>query len=158
MRRHRSTEERYWSKVKKTSGCWSWTGTIDNNGYAIMSIYHKASGVRAHRISWELHYGPIPAGMFVLHHCDNPICSRPDHLFLGTQRDNLKDMRDKGRQVSGERHGRAKLTPSDVRSIRKKRAAGEPLGALAKEYGVSFAQIGRIARGDNWREANALPG
>jgi len=77
----------------------------------------RKAGIKGtHRVSWELHYGPIPKGMSVLHKCDNPPCVRPDHLFLGTQQDNLQDMRNKGRHRwgLGERHAHAKLTTEIV--------------------------------------------
>lgn len=86
-------EERYIPVPE--SGCWIWTGHIRTNGYGAMSIKSKLQ--YAHRISWELHNGPIPEGLFVLHKCDNPPCVNPDHLFIGTQKDNLQDAFKKGR-------------------------------------------------------------
>jgi hypothetical protein len=81
----------FWNKVNKTSGCWIWTAA-NKDGYG----RYSNSGY-AHRISWEMHFGKIPAGMFVCHKCDNPPCVNPDHLFLGTNQDNVNDMRAKGR-------------------------------------------------------------
>lgn len=91
--------ERFWAKVRKSKGCWEWTGAKQHNGYGFI---HTGGHVirrplRAHRASWELHYGPIPAGLWVLHRCDNPSCVRPDHLFLGSRSDNMKDCAAKGR-------------------------------------------------------------
>lgn len=96
---------RFWEKVFKTETCWLWTGWR-HKGYGVISI--NQDPVRAHRFSWELHNGPIPVGdveICVLHHCDNPTCVRPDHLFLGTDADNAKDCIEKGRNSRGPEHG-----------------------------------------------------
>lgn len=99
-----SMEERFWRRVQKTDSCWTWVGSLDGHGYGQI----RASGprdvtlmiLRAHRYSYELHVGPIPEGLNVCHHCDNPRCVRPDHLFVGTARDNAIDMVRKGRNWS----------------------------------------------------------
>ena len=90
--------ERYWRRVTKSaeSDCWGWMGATDGRGYGAISGVGNAPK-KAHRVSWEIHFGSIPAGMGVLHKCDNPKCSNPAHLFLGTQRDNCRDMASKGR-------------------------------------------------------------
>lgn len=107
-----------------------------------------------HRYSWTLAYGAIPAGMSVLHRCDNPPCVRPDHLFLGTRADNVRDMYAKGRErqasAPGERNGQAKLTWVSVHAIRA--AAGVSSAALASEHGVTTSLIAMIRRGVIWRE------
>jgi hypothetical protein len=140
--------------------CWQWTGRRDANGYGF-----TVRGQRAHRVSWEDTFGPIPPGLFVCHHCDNPSCVRPDHLFLGSSADNNRDRHAKGRsrglfqsgpqhpatQRAGERHWRAKLTASDVRRIRERRADGQQNAEIASAYGVNPATISRIARGI-WRK------
>jgi HNH endonuclease len=87
---------RFWPKVKKTATCWLWTGYIDNKGYGKMWRRPQKAAI-ASRVSWELHNGPIPEGMNVLHRCDNPACVRPEHLFLGTIMDNNRDRYAKGR-------------------------------------------------------------
>jgi len=116
--------------------------------------------VYAHRLAWELTYGPIPDGMLVCHHCDNPICCRPDHLFLGTPSDNMQDALRKGRffmgerrsvLVRGERSGMAKLRTPDVLAIRERYAQGDISQlALAKEYGVAHQLVSRIIRREIW--------
>lgn len=101
MTTRRPLADRFWEKVHKTESCWLWTASV-KDGFPYGQIGHPGTRTprRAHRVSWELHNGPIPAGLFVLHKCDNPRCVRPDHLFLGTQSDNLKDAYSKGRMVS----------------------------------------------------------
>jgi hypothetical protein len=91
----KSIEKRYWKKVVKTSSCWRWTGSKDRHGYGQMRINQKLQ--QAHRVAWEIFNGKIPLGMCVLHYCDNPECTRIDHLRLGTLKENSKDMILKGR-------------------------------------------------------------
>lgn len=93
---HRPVEVRFWEKVVKGPGCWSWTSsTSEKGGYGFLS--DRGEKVYAHRLSWELHRGPIPVGLWVLHSCDNPPCCNPEHLFLGTRTDNMQDAARKGR-------------------------------------------------------------
>lgn len=108
---------RFWSRVKKGDGCWLWCGTRSTRGYGQFTILRKPSA--AHRVAWELVRGPIPEGVDVCHHCDNPPCVNPDHLFIGTRSDNMRDAVRKGRLVppinvskSHCRHGHA-LTPEN---------------------------------------------
>jgi hypothetical protein len=95
-----SVTDRFWKKVQKTDSCWVWIGGLSHS-YGWMGI--NSRHVLAHRISWELHNGPIPDGLYVCHHCDNPPCVRPDHLFLGTHDDNMNDKISKGRQGHGKK-------------------------------------------------------
>jgi hypothetical protein len=91
-------EERFWQRVAVSDGCWEWTGTRDKDGYGEISRPGTNAGkVRAHRLSWELHNGDVPEGLWVLHRCDNPPCVRPDHLFVGDYLANIRDMMEKGR-------------------------------------------------------------
>jgi len=144
-----SVEERFWRYVTKGDGCWEWTGTISSNGgYG----WIKSGGimVKAHRFAYRLLVGPIPAGMFVCHHCDNPSCVRPDHLFLGTPADNSHDRDAKGRGVRGERQHSARLTADQVREIREL-SPSIPGTDLAKRYGVAKSSISAVRNGRTWK-------
>ena len=113
--------------------------------------------MRAHRYAWEMVKGLIPTGKAVLHHCDNPPCVRPNHLFLGTDLDNVRDMvikgraRHDGRKPQGEEHGASKLTDSDVRIIRAERNRGVLYAVLARRFGVGETAIRNIVKGVTWR-------
>jgi hypothetical protein len=147
------TAHRLWSRVKKTAGCWLWIAhTV--RGYGAMRAGGRVRG--AHRISWELHYGPIPDGLFVCHHCDNKRCVRPDHLFLGTPADNMADMAAKGRARNGIRIGAAnkksKLTEDQVREIRRLYAGGGITQCeLGQRYGVHNSVICQLIRFRIWK-------
>ena len=133
-------EQRFWIKVKKTRNCWLWTGSTVLDGYGVI---HDGKNRGAHRVSWQIHHGPIPNGMCVLHHCDNPPCVRPEHLFLGTKRDNALDSINKGRHI---RHWW--LTDDDIRTIRKLHIPYIVTAKmLAKKFRVSDGHISNILCG-----------
>jgi len=147
-------EERFWENVDKSGDCWVWTGYKKGNTYGGLSI--KGEKEYAHRISWEIHNGPIPEhdsfhGWCVCHACDNPLCVRPDHLFLGTHADNLGDMASKGRSAIGERNGQSVLTEADVRSIKTLLRLGFLGKDLAEIYGTSKQQISAIKNKKRWQ-------
>jgi hypothetical protein len=144
-RRRIPLTERFWKKIKKTDGCWFWPGAINNKGYGHSWMY--PNNELAHRIAWQLTYGPIPDGLYVCHHCDNRRCVRPDHLFLGTQQDNLHDMKVKGRHV-----GSAKLDEATVLIIRSRYAAGGiTQQALADQYNVDQGTISHLIQRKTWQ-------
>lgn len=153
--------ERFYKWVLKTESCWLWTGSKNKSGYGLIHVKGqngRNSSAGAHRVSWVLHCGEIPAGMHVCHHCDNPTCVRPDHLFLGTRTDNMRDAKAKGRCVlvksgqQGERNLHAKLTADIV--LRLRAEAREWSGfkqdlhrAKAAQYGVSETCIRTAIKG-----------
>jgi len=147
-------DARFWAKVLRGDGCWLWRAGTNKRGYGRIGIVGKQVDL-AHRVAWELVYGPIPDGLCVLHHCDIPSCVRPSHLFLGTRRDNFADMRAKGREHKvgprGERAALAKLTETNVLTIRARRAAGEKLKDIAPDFGISLALVSDIARRKIWK-------
>lgn len=153
---HRPAVERFWAQVNKTDGCWEWTGSLID-GYGSIRLNSKPGGSpRAHRFSYELHCGPIPQGLQVLHHCDNRKCVRPDHLFAGTQTDNMRDMVAKGRNsdVRGEKNPNARLSADDVAEIRCMRAAGHKRPVVAAKFGITTTMVTPITRGKAWRQSN----
>jgi hypothetical protein len=151
--------DRFWRKVRKggANDCWNWVGTKNGDGYGRFHVFTPDGSklVGAHRISWEWANGCSPGDLCVLHHCDNPACVRPDHLFLGTQQDNADDRDRKGRRPPpvGEANGRAKLTAADVARLRAEFAAGEPRPALIAKYRVSKSTVNAVIRGITWRAA-----
>jgi len=147
--KRRNFAERFWEKVTKTPSCWLWTGGKTQDGYGQMN--RDGLNVRANRISWELHNGPIPDGQFVLHCCDNPSCVRPDHLFLGDDAINMADRNAKNRQARGERSGGAKLTASVVQEIRSEHATGTTsYRKLASKHKVGRSTIQAIIERHSW--------
>lgn len=149
-----SLEAKFWKRVIKTDGCWLWTGALDNCGYGQIHL-GMGKHCRAHRASWEIHNGGIAGGLDVLHHYDNPPCTRPDHLFLGTQADNVADMDKKGRRVNapllGMKHWRSKITDDDVRSMRSLKASGVSTGEIAEQFNINRSHAWWIVAGRGWR-------
>jgi hypothetical protein len=140
----------FFKKVKKSSGCWNWTARKNKDGYGQVWINHKS--YYAHRISWSLKNGEIPKGMYILHSCDNPGCVNPNHLFLGTQADNVMDCFKKGKTTFGERDHFAKLKEKEVFEIRRLYKTGVvSQKLLSKMFMVSNTQINLIVRGVSWK-------
>ena len=146
----KTTEERFWEKVRKGQGCWEWTAYKDRDGYGRFSLDGKRR--MAHRVALMLEGIDIPSGMCVCHTCDNPSCVRPDHLFIGTHQDNVTDMMQKGRQVvvRGDELPHSKLTEEDIPLIREYLRYGCNHKYIASLFGVSRPTIGLINIGHTW--------
>lgn len=155
----------FWSKVDKNGPvhpvfgpCWVWTATKDKKGYGFTWIGPERKTrqhIRTHRLSYLLHVGPIPENLSVLHKCDNTSCVRPDHLFLGTQLDNMRDMCRKGRRRAGDARGlrnpRAILTPALIEIARAMYVRGDSYPTIAARFSVGPEAIGRALRGESWK-------
>lgn len=148
--RFKTFEECFWEKSRKSDSCWEWVGAKNSAGRA------NFRGRSAPRIAWRLINGD-PGQLEVCHHCDNPGCVNPNHLFLGTRSENMLDCSRKGRRnprskaKSGEKHHFAKLTQDDVLKIREMARMGISCGEISKLFPVVETQISRIVRGIRWR-------
>lgn len=177
-RQSRPLADRFWDFVdkhgpvpqhqKKLGKCWVWTGGRTGTGrhrYGVINIggQRRSGLIRAHRASWELHRGPIPDGLCVLHRCDHPLCVRPSHLFLGSHADNTADMVRKRRESWGrapnpratlpaypERFVRPRLRPEDVVELREWLAFGMTTADLSFVFGVSDTMIYHVRSGRRW--------
>lgn len=155
--------DRFWAKVevRGPGECWGWRGATNPKGYGMIGVTRgdRQAAITAHRFSYLIHHGPIPTGMQVCHTCDNPPCSNPAHLWLGTASDNQLDAFRKGRKVSPSlgRHGEmapdARLTNAQASEIRSRNASGETQRALAREFGVSEATVYQIVHRTSYRGA-----
>lgn len=132
---------------RRSFGCWLWTGPLNDKGYGI--FYFGRGRVLAHRLSWAIVHGRVPNDRFVLHRCDNPKCCNPEHLFLGTPKDNVDDMDAKGRRnpVHGTAHHGATLNPEQVRDIRSDPRSNADIG---RAYGVTRSAIWKVKNGMWW--------
>jgi hypothetical protein len=148
LRGEQFTEQRFWSKVRRTNACWEWEGHRNPAGYGVFSVGQKL--ILAHRFRWELSNAAIASEQRILHKCDNPACVRIDHLFLGTQADNVADMSAKGRdrKAAGESHGRSKLTDAQVQQIRDLLNKGDLNGVeIGQIFGVSKSVVSLVRNG-----------
>lgn len=137
-------QSRFWSKVDRSGECWLWLG-----GKHPYGVFWKDGRQRsAHVVSYELAYGSLPDGLYVLHSCDVPRCVNPQHLFAGTALQNTQDMVNKRRNAFGTRQGLSKVTPEVVRAIRLSLL---PQRTLARQHGISQVQVGNIKRLEQWR-------
>jgi len=141
--------ERFWSKVDKSSDCWEWTASRLPAGYGRFSVNRKI--ITAHRAAYLLSCGAIPNGLHVLHKCDNPPCVNPDHLFLGTAKDNMRDKAAKGRQPIGENAYQAKLTDGDVRVIRGLVEAGCKQSHISEFFGICKQIVSDVVLYKTWK-------
>lgn len=154
----RPLADRFFEKTMPVteSGCLLWTGALNGRGYGQIMVNHKPR--KAHHIAWILEHGDIPNGKYVLHKCDVRSCVRPEHLFLGTQKENLEDMRNKNRgnppprnDNRGENHGMSKLTANDVIGIRAELASGKTQSEIANAFHISRTVISQINSGKRWK-------
>jgi len=144
--------ERFHEKwvLNKETGCWEWIASLAGRGYGQIKCPGERQNIYAHRLSWRIHFGEIPEGMYVCHACDNPKCVRPSHLFLGTSEDNHRDMKAKDRHLRGSRNAVAKLTEEKVRQIHRLAQQGVSQGSIAKAFKVRQSTIWKILHGLRW--------
>lgn len=161
---------RFWSKAKKSvHGCWEWQGALQENGYGVFNT-GRGKTESAHRYAYRLTFGHIPDGMVIMHSCDNRRCVRPDHLKLGTYKENNHDAIDKGRMRysprRGEGHPNSKLTEEQVRLMRswwakRKQCTGVTLESLARYFGVGRGTVMKVVHHEAWQHVKAehrIPG
>ena len=148
--------ERFLAKVcpERNGGCWLWRGMVVGSGYGMVRFERKM--YPAHRLAWKLFRGEIAPGLVVCHKCDVRTCVNPEHLFLGTHAENMKDMKEKGRSPHGDGHSRSKLTAKNVRRIKTMLAAGQMrMSEIARAFGVTHGTIDCIAKAKTWRHVKA---
>jgi len=147
-------KENYEKYVVRKEGCWDWTGYIDEKGYTLLSCSYKLGTTKGHRASWMIHRGLIPKGKLIRHICNNPICTNPEHLAIGTHQDNTDDKIKTGRQVRGSKHGSAKLNEDQVKEIKNHVHNGISGPKIAKNYNVSCQVIYDIKNKKAWRHVD----
>jgi len=142
----------FWPNVQMGDRCWLWTGAKLQHGYGMIGRGGKRGGyLLAHRASWEIHFGAIPSRLLVCHHCDNPSCVNPAHLFLASHRENSADAVQKGRLSVGEHRPQSKLNDVAVASIRRRAAQGETNREIAQDYNVSAVTIHAVVHRKTWK-------
>lgn len=132
------------------NGCWEWQAAAAGKGYGMMKRPGTRTQIYAHRLSYLLHHGPLTEADMVCHSCDNPKCVKPSHLFKGSCKDNLQDMKSKSRHLFGERNGSSKLTAEKVRQMHRLAEQGVSQGKIGKAYGVSQGTVNKILHGQRW--------
>lgn len=137
------TAERLIDAANITDGCWEWVGSKTIDGYGSIGIHGKSE--TSHRVAYKTFVGPIPSGLYVLHHCDNRACIRPTHLYLGTHDDNMRDKKVRGRASNGGRP--RKLSDAQVEEIKN---SSSKQTILAQKFGVSQTTISQIKTGKTW--------
>ena len=154
---------RFWARVERGDGCWTWQGPRSSRAnwgpYGVFNWKRdgKQRQERAHRFMWLVTYSELPKGLHVCHHCDNPLCVRPEHLFLGTDADNMADKCAKGRQSCGTQFKasvRRKLTEADVRRIIALCRAGKGHREVAERFSVTRATVTYIMLGKTWKHVD----
>ena len=154
LRARPTPPERFWQFVDQAEGCWLWHGT-QKGRYGSFYVNPVRGMLASHRYAYELYYGFVPDNLEVCHHCDNGYCVKPDHLFVGTHRENMADAARKGRlpgsRFPGETHPMAKLTNAHVRAIKEAISLGARTNALAHTYGVRPTTISAIRHGRHWQ-------
>lgn len=150
---------RFWAKVSKGEGCWTWTAKRNSHGYGqFWTAGHRLQ--LAHRVSWRLANGIIPDGQFILHRCDNRACVRPDHLFLGSLLENYHDCVRKGRMPLrvGLQHHSGKLSDEMIKQIRARYVRGSTtMKSIGEEFGISTTYVSHLVNGRTRLPAAELP-
>ena len=144
-------ERNFWAHTRADpSGCLIWVGARTTQGYGQTTVAMRRV-LTAHRQAWIYTHGPIPPGKHVLHHCDVRLCCNPEHLYLGTQQENMRDAVVRGRTAKGSKNGKARLTEAQVIAIRERRTAGGRVVDLAAEFGMSLKGMEHVVYGRHWR-------
>ena len=154
----RTLKQRFWEKVDKIEPdkCWNWKASRSGTGARYGQIKVNGKMCKSHRISYEMAYGSIPNGMYILHRCDNGLCVNPNHLFIGNQFDNMRDCISKGRgpDMRGETNGNSKLLYNDVASIRSRYNTETKkyglISKMAREYDLTPTAIWQVVHNLNW--------
>lgn len=148
----KTSDESFLSKFNavESEKCWEWSSTIESSGYGIFTFNKKT--YKSHRYSYEFYNKIAPLSLFVCHRCDNRKCVNPNHLFLGTHKDNMEDMAKKLRGTNGEKNTQSKLNTNDIISIRSAyNNLDIKMSEIAEIYGVSKGAISFLVRGITWR-------
>ncbi len=155
-------QRKFWGKVKrvKPDECWEWVGAIDSYGYGVFSFQYEAQrrkGILAHRISYLLNSGVLPDELVVCHRCDNRKCVNPNHLFLGTDVQNVYDMMSKGRHARGEMIHKHKLTEEQVQNVRSMRKSGTNCAVISRMFKVTRQTIHQVVKRKTWKHLTPDP-